>query len=110
MSSTLDELVSVDLLTSGPSGLALTELGTYVAQSGLRVSSAVRVAQVLRTLHPAHLNRATLIAAAQLTDELDEVRIRINKRGLAERTADLLYRTAPPPGGRADTRRAPGRA
>ncbi|WP_125911316.1 MULTISPECIES: DEAD/DEAH box helicase [Pseudonocardia] len=81
VSSTLDELVSVDLMTSGPSGLALTELGTYVAQSGLRVSSAVRVARVLRTLPTAHLNRATLIAAAQLTDELDEVRIRVNKRG-----------------------------
>jgi helicase len=81
VSSTLAELVSADLLTSGPSGLALTELGTYVAQSGLRVSSAVRVARALRTLHPLHLNRATLITAAQLTDELDETQLRVNGRG-----------------------------
>lgn len=81
VSSALAELVSADLLTSGQSGLGLTELGAYVAHSGLRVSSAVRVARALRTMHPSDLNRSTLIAAAQLTDELDEVRIRVNKRG-----------------------------
>lgn len=81
VSATLAELVSADLLASGPSGLTLTGLGTYVAQSGLRVSSAVRVARALRMVHPAQLNRATLIAAAQLTEELAEVRVRVNGRG-----------------------------
>jgi replicative superfamily II helicase len=81
VSGALADLVSAGLLGSNPSGLALTELGTYVAQSGLRVSSAVRVARALRSLHAAQLNRATLIAAAQLTDEMGEIRVRVNGRG-----------------------------
>jgi helicase len=81
VSGALADLVSAGLVASGPSEVALTELGTYVAQSGLRVSSAVRVARVLRVLHPAQLNRVTLIAAAQLTDEMGEVRVRVNGRG-----------------------------
>jgi hypothetical protein len=81
VSAALAELVSADLLASGPAGLALTELGSYVAQSGLRVASAVRVARALRMLHPSQLIRATLIAAAQLTDELATVRPRVNGRG-----------------------------
>ncbi|MFE9187767.1 DEAD/DEAH box helicase [Micromonospora haikouensis] len=81
VSAALNELVAANLLTSGPSGLALTELGTYVAQSGLRVSSAVRVARALLGLHPSQLNRVTLIAAAQLTDEMADIRVRVNGRG-----------------------------
>lgn len=79
--ATLAELQSADLLVSGTGGLELTELGRYVAQSGLQVSSAVRVARALRMVHPSQLNRATVITAAQLTDELSQVRIPVNSRG-----------------------------
>jgi replicative superfamily II helicase len=81
VSAVLDDLVGAGLLSSGPSGIDLTELGTYVSQSGLRVSSAARVARVLRAVNPAALNRVTIIAAAQLTDEAATARPPVNGRG-----------------------------
>ena len=81
VSAVLDDLVGAGLLSSDPSGIDLTELGTYVSQSGLRVSSAARVARVLRAVNPAALNRVTIIAAAQLTDEAATARPPVNGRG-----------------------------
>lgn len=81
VSAALNDLVSVGLLSSDPSGIELTELGTYVSQSGLRVSSAVRVARTLRAVNPAALNRVTIISAAQLTDEVATARPPVNGRG-----------------------------
>jgi helicase len=69
VSAVLDDLAGAGLLSSGPSGIELTELGTYVSQSCLRVSSAARVARALRAVDPATLNRVTIIAAAHLTDD-----------------------------------------
>jgi len=91
VSGALADLVSAGLLADGASRLALTELGTYVAQSGLRVSSAVRVARALRMLHPAQLNRVTLIAAAQLTDEMGDIRVRVNGRGWQRELQTFLH-------------------
>lgn len=56
VSAGLGELAGAGLLTSDSSGFKFTELGTYVSQSGLRVSSAVRVAHALRGVHPTALN------------------------------------------------------
>jgi hypothetical protein len=77
----LNELVTSGLVASTATGVRLTELGALVAQSGLAVRSAVTVANALRHLHPTEINRATLIAAAQLTAELDELRLPVNSRG-----------------------------
>ncbi len=74
-------------MSSGPSGLELTELGNYVSQSGLRVSSATRVARVLGDVPPEGLNRATIIGAAQLTDEMATVWVPVNGRGWRQETA-----------------------
>ncbi|ROO60362.1 replicative superfamily II helicase [Micromonospora sp. Llam0] len=81
VSAVLSDLVGAGLLSSDPSGIELTELGTYVSQSGLRVSSAVRVARALRAVYPGALNRVTIIAAAQLTDEVATARPPVNGRG-----------------------------
>ncbi|MFB4285506.1 DEAD/DEAH box helicase [Nonomuraea sp. MTCD27] len=81
VSAVLDDLVRAGLLSSDPSGIELTELGTYVSQSGLRVSSAARVARALRAVHPTALNRVTIVAAAQLTDETATARPPVNGRG-----------------------------
>ncbi|MFG1879306.1 DEAD/DEAH box helicase [Sphaerisporangium sp. NPDC049003] len=81
VSAVLDELVEAGLLSTGPSGIELTELGTYVSQSGLRVVSAARVARTLRAVHPSALNRVTIIAAAQLTDEVTTARPPVNTKG-----------------------------
>jgi replicative superfamily II helicase len=90
VSGVLHELVATQLLSSSPSGVELTELGSYVSQSGLRVSSAIRVARVLHGVHPAGLNRATIIAAAQLTDEMATVRPPVNARSWQRETATYL--------------------
>jgi helicase len=81
VSAVLNDLAGAGLLSSGPYGIELTELGTYVSQSGLRVSSAARVARALRTVTPGALNRVTIIAAAQLTDEAATARPPVNGRG-----------------------------
>jgi replicative superfamily II helicase len=77
----LHELRSAGLVSDSTAEVAMTELGALVAQGGITVASAVRVAQVLRQLQPAQIKRATLIAATQLTDEMDGVRVRVNSRG-----------------------------
>jgi helicase len=77
----LSELITGGLAESTALGVRLTELGALIAQSGLSVRSATRVASVLRQLSPAEVNRATLIAAAQLTAELDDLRVPVNTRG-----------------------------
>ena len=53
-----------------------------MAESGLAVRSAVTVAGAFRRLHPEQLNRATLITAAQLTAELDDMRLTVNAKGV----------------------------
>jgi replicative superfamily II helicase len=90
VSAVLDELASAGLLSSGNSGIELTELGTYVSQSGLGVSSATRVARALRAVGSAVLNRATIIAAAQLTDEAATARPPVNGRGWQREQATYL--------------------
>ena len=78
----LEQLRRQQFIEDGGSGLRLTPLGTVVAESGLVVASAVRVAAVLRELQPGQLNRATLVTAAQLTAELDETRLTVNVKGV----------------------------
>jgi len=60
------------------------------SQSGLRVSSAMRVARALRAVNPAALNRVTIIATAQLTDEVSNVRPPVNSRGWQREQATYL--------------------
>lgn len=90
VSAALDDLVGAGLLSSDLSGIELTELGTYVSQSGLRVSSAVRVARTLRDVNPTALNRVTIIAAAQLTDEAASARPPVNGKGWQKEQATYL--------------------
>jgi helicase len=89
ISRAVSELVASGLVNATP-GLGLTELGTMVAQSGITVRSAVRVASVLRQVPAADLRRATLIAAAQLTTELDDVYMAVNGRGWQRETQTYL--------------------
>lgn len=81
VSTAMNDLADAGLLSSGASGVELTELGIYVSQGGLRVSSAMRVARALRAVNPAALNRVTIIAAAQLTEEAATFRVPVNGRG-----------------------------
>ncbi len=90
ISTILNDLADAGLLSSGPSGIQLTELGTYISHSGLRAVSAVRVARALRAVNPAALNRVTIIAAAQLTDEAATARPSVNSRGWQKEQSTYL--------------------
>src|SRR6266511_1010664 len=81
IATTMSELIAGGLVERSATAVVLTELGVLVAQSGISVRSAVRVASALRYLQPADINRATLIAAAQLATEVDQVTMRVNGRG-----------------------------
>ncbi|WP_330266265.1 DEAD/DEAH box helicase [Streptomyces griseorubiginosus] len=79
----LQELCRVGFIDDvGNDEIRLNSLGVIVAQSGLTVRSAIRVANILRSVRPEELNHATLISVAQLTQELDETRLVVNTRGV----------------------------
>ncbi|MET9146280.1 DEAD/DEAH box helicase [Streptomyces sp. NPDC058319] len=75
------ELIATGFLARTPdspdtlsSGLTLTNLGRIAAGSGLCVDSVTAVARALGAVPSSLINRATLICAAQLAAELDDVR------------------------------------
>ncbi|MFF9580756.1 DEAD/DEAH box helicase [Streptomyces achromogenes] len=96
------------------SGLFLTDLGRLAVGSGLGVDSIAAVAKALAAVPPEAINRATLICAAQLTSELDDVRFQqlpraphgaftrlagaLKARGAAEPVLSMLM-SAPPKSG-----------
>lgn len=58
----------------------LTPLGRFAGESGTEVVSIVRLVDCLRPLHPEQITDPTLIAAVQVTRELDQVYIHLNKK------------------------------
>jgi replicative superfamily II helicase len=78
----LEKLRNEQFIEDDGTSLRLTPLGAVVAESGLAVQSAIIVAGLFRRLQPNQLNRAALITAAQLTQELDETRLIVNVRGV----------------------------
>ncbi len=58
----------------------LTPLGRFAGQSGVEVESVIRVVEALRPLSARQLTDPTLIAATQLTVELDDVFFPLNRR------------------------------
>jgi len=66
-----DELVRANLIEADVGGYRLTALGRFAGESGVHVDSIVRLVFGLRG--GANLNAASLIAAAQLTNELSDI-------------------------------------
>lgn len=58
----------------------LTELGRLAGEGGVEVESVIRVIDALQSLHPDEITDPTLIAATQITVELDGVLIPLNKK------------------------------
>ena len=94
IATVLRALQNEQFIEDDGSGLRLTRLGTVVAESGLAVRSAVAVAGAFRRLHPGQLNRATLITAAQLTAELDDMRLTVNTRGVQKEIGTFVTELA----------------
>jgi helicase len=74
ISDAMASLVAEGLIRSADGGYALTALGKVALRSGLSVDSIVVIAQALRAIEATQLTRMTLIAAAQLTEELLDMR------------------------------------
>ncbi len=58
----------------------LSELGKLAGETGIEVASIVRLVDCLRPLDPATIHDPTLITAAQLTAELDQIHFPLNRR------------------------------
>ncbi|MFJ6677438.1 DEAD/DEAH box helicase [Actinosynnema sp. NPDC091369] len=74
IASAMAHLDREGLISSTDGGYALTALGKVAVRSGLSVDSVIVIARALRAVRATQLTRMTLIAAAQLTEELVDVR------------------------------------
>lgn len=61
-------------------GYHLTELGRLAGEGGVEVETITRLVEVLTPADPGSINDPTLLAATQLTVELDQVYFPINKK------------------------------
>lgn len=76
-----EQLVAASLIESAGSGYRLTALGRFTGESGVHVDSILRLVRGLRGC-AASLNSVGLIAAAQLTSELDAVFLPVNAKAV----------------------------
>jgi helicase len=58
----------------------LTPLGRLAGESGTQVGSIIRLVDCLRPLRPEQITDPTLIASVQVTQELDQIRIPLNRK------------------------------
>ncbi|MDI5976737.1 DEAD/DEAH box helicase [Amycolatopsis magusensis] len=75
----LTDLSAEDLIKQANDGYLLTSLGKVALRSGLGVDSVIVIAHALRAVASTELTRMTLVAAAQLTEELLDVRFSLPK-------------------------------
>ncbi len=76
----LDSLQSHSLVEQENTGTyQLTPLGRLAGEGRVEVESIIRLVDALAFENPAHINEATLIAATQVTVELDNVFFPLNK-------------------------------
>ena len=81
----LQRLVRAELVEPMEGRYRLTSLGEATGHLGIAVESVVRVAAALRGVPLAAVGAATLVAAAQVTSELDEIFFPIHRRSVQER-------------------------
>jgi helicase len=80
LSATLKELATHQLVESAADDYYhLTELGRFAGEAGVRVESIIRLVQAFRLQSASQINDPTLIAATQLTTELDDLNFPLNK-------------------------------
>lgn len=78
--------VVADLLRTGlaveeAGAVALTELGRLAGAGMVTARTVLRLADFFSAIPPQQLNRAALICAAQVTEELEAVQVPVNARG-----------------------------
>ncbi|OZE17667.1 hypothetical protein CH262_25765 [Rhodococcus sp. 05-2255-1e] len=72
LKAAFSQLESARLIRNEANGYVLTPLGRFTGESGVHVDSITRLSYSLRSIDPSAIKSTTLIAAAQLTSELDE--------------------------------------
>lgn len=80
LTSSFEQLVSANLIEADGDGFRLTELGRFTGESGVHVDSIIRLVYGLPG-SVGQLNSVGLIAAAQLTNELNDIYMPVNMRG-----------------------------
>jgi helicase len=85
LSDTLGRLLANRLVHQDDQGYRLTELGRVAGASGVAVESILRVAEALRGIPAASVRDAALIAATQLTVELEAVLFPVHRTSTKER-------------------------
>ena len=78
--SALGELSHHQLVMTNDGKCYLTPLGRFAGEAGVEVETIIRLVDALRNATPTEINDAALIAAAQLTVELDKVLFPLNKK------------------------------
>jgi replicative superfamily II helicase len=78
--ASFQQLAAASMITSDDEGFRLTELGRFTGESGVHVDSIVRLVYGLRS-SAGQLNSVGLVAAAQLTNELNDIYLPVNARG-----------------------------
>jgi helicase len=88
------DLLRTGLATEETGAVTLTELGRLPGSGMVTARTVLRLADFFSVVPAAHLNRAALICAAQVTEELDAVRVPTNGRGWQKERAtygNVLY-------------------
>jgi replicative superfamily II helicase len=81
LSAALDELAEHRLIEAADGEhYHLTELGRFAGEAGVQVESIIRLVEALSPLSAADINDPTLVAATQLTAELDELPFPLNRK------------------------------
>lgn len=78
LETSLQQLVTAELVENDGDAYRLTALGRFTGEAGVHVASILRLVHALRSTPD--LNSVALIAAAQLTSELDGVYLPVNAR------------------------------
>jgi replicative superfamily II helicase len=80
MVAALDELAGHSLIEAAENDCYhLTDLGRFAGEAGVQVESVIRLVQAFRSMPAAQINDPTLVAATQLTTELDDLHFPLNK-------------------------------
>jgi len=89
--SALQELRTHDLVSVDDAGrYHSTALGQVAGENGVRVQTVIRLVAALRLLDPSTIDEAALVAATQITMELDDVHFPINRRSKNREPASWL--------------------
>lgn len=72
----------------------LTELGRLAGEGGIEVESIIRLVEALTPLDPASITEATLVTAAQLTVEVDQLLFPLNTRSTQKEPQVWRYELA----------------